>query len=371
MLINIVRDERYGRGWYAAQPIKPGTEVLREEPQVHVISRSQRGKRCDWCLRNAEHLKRCTRCLCAWYCGHRCQKNDWIQHKAECRGIAAIQPRMPTDKARFIARAVARESEIANLIEGKASPDTKQLIEDQVLEAMELLGVAYKPSAYDAACKIKCNAFDIYNHSSTTIGEGIYKSCTMMNHSCEPNCAWSFDGKAMVIHAVTDISADEQLFISYIALVESCSHRRACLLDHYAFECTCVRCRREEGNDGEVERNMATIKANEQLYNTQIENNDKAGAMETAFTLVALYRCSLFAHHPAQGLALFRLGKLQKQAALQQEKSGATLTAAIGSLTTAVQALQICFGTDHPLTKEAVLELQEAEEEHSIDTIYS
>lgn len=61
-----------------------------------------------------------------------------------------------------------------------------------------------------------------------------------------------------------------KLFISYIALVESCSHRRACLLDHYAFECTCVRCRREEGNDGEVERNMATIKANEQLYNTQI-----------------------------------------------------------------------------------------------------
>ncbi|KAL5496865.1 hypothetical protein EMCRGX_G013235 [Ephydatia muelleri] len=343
MLINIVRDERYGRGWYATQPIKPGTEVLREEPQVHVISRSQRGKRCDWCLRNAEHLTRCTRCLCAWYCGHRCQKNDWIQHNTECRGIAATQPRMPTDKARFIARAVARESEIANLssVEGKASPDTKQLIEDQVLEAMELLGVAYKPSAYDAACKIKCNAFDIYNHSSTTIGEGIYKSCIIL----------------------TDISADKQLFISYIALVESCSHRRACLLDHYTFECTCVRCKREEGNDGEVERNMATIKANEQLYNTQIENNDKAGAMETALNLVALYRCSLFTHHPAQGLALFRLGKLQKQAALQQDKSGATLTFAIGSLTTAVQALQICFGPDHPLTKEAVLELQEAEEE--------
>ena len=113
-----------------------------------------------------------------------------------------------------------------------------------------------------------------------------------MNHSCEPNCSWSFDGNAMVIRAITDISADEQvisakdpttlqsifcllflfpkLFISYIALVESCSHRRACLLDHYAFECTCVRCRREEGKDVDVERNMTTIKANEQLYKTQI-----------------------------------------------------------------------------------------------------
>ena len=35
----------------------------------------------------------------------------------------------------------------------------------------------------------------------------------MMNHSCEPNCAWSFDGKAMVIRAVTDISADEQVIL--------------------------------------------------------------------------------------------------------------------------------------------------------------
>eukprot|EP00731_Ephydatia_muelleri_P008579 Em0004g917a len=228
MLINIVRDERYGRGWYATQPIKPGTEVLREEPQ-------------------APHtMYAMPLCVVLW----------------------APMP-----------------------VEGKASPDTKQLIEDQVLEAMELLGVAYKPSAYDAACK--------------------------MHHSCEPNCAWSFDGKAMVILAVTDISADKQQ------------------IRWYPFQCN-ISC---------------------------AENNDKAGAMETALNLVALYRCSLFTHHPAQGLALFRLGKLQKQAALQQDKSGATLTFAIGSLTTAVQALQICFGPDHPLTKEAVLELQEAEEE--------
>ena len=121
----------------------------------------------------------------------------------------------------------------------------------------------------------------------------------------------------------------------------------------------------------DVERNMTTIKANEQLYKTQIEYNDMSGAMETAANLVALYRCSLFSHHPVQGLALFRLGKLQKQAVLQQDISGASLTASIQSLTTAVQALKICFGSDHPLTKEALLELQEAEQELSIDTLYS
>ena len=103
---------------------------------------------------------------------------------------------MPTDKARFIARAVEREVRIwwsafvcsypiqlsvvrdgqlkfrhvtsmwslkpiiAPLlllpVEGKASPRTKHLIEDQVLEAMELLGAAYKHSAQHAACKVLC-----------------------------------------------------------------------------------------------------------------------------------------------------------------------------------------------------------------------
>ena len=52
-------------------------------------------------------------------------------------------------------------------VEGKASPDTKQLIEDQVLEAMELLGVAYKPSAYDAACKV------LYHYGRASISSSL------------------------------------------------------------------------------------------------------------------------------------------------------------------------------------------------------
>ena len=76
--------------------------------------------------------------------------------------------------------------------------------------------------------------------------------------------------KSKEIYAAIYYIISNKLFISYIAQVDSCSSRRACLRDHYAFECTCVRCAREEGNDEEVERNMTTIKANEQLYKTLI-----------------------------------------------------------------------------------------------------
>lgn len=90
------------------------------------------------------------------------------------------------------------------------------------------------------------------------------------------------------------------------------------------------------------------------------ESGDMAGAMETA-SLVTLYRClciklcflyitivpyrtSLFHYHPVQGLALFRLGKLQKLAALQQEASTASITAAIESLSTVRQYLSWIWG---------------------------
>ena len=113
--------------------------------------------------------------------------------------------------------------------------------------------------------------------------------CTIMNHSCEPNCVWIFNGKAMVVRTVSNISSNDQvklmttdafevtaffskLFISYIAQLDCCRNRRACLRDHYAFECSCVRCTREEGNDEEVEHTMTTIKSSERLYNTQIGN---------------------------------------------------------------------------------------------------
>ena len=36
------------------------------------------------------------------------QKNDWSQHKAECKGIAAIKPHAPTDTMRLLVRALQK-----------------------------------------------------------------------------------------------------------------------------------------------------------------------------------------------------------------------------------------------------------------------
>lgn len=37
------------------------------------------------------------------------QRKDWLLHKAECKGIAAIQPHVPTDTMRLVARALQKK----------------------------------------------------------------------------------------------------------------------------------------------------------------------------------------------------------------------------------------------------------------------
>ena len=45
--------------------------------------------RCQFPPSEDEALKRCGRCLTRYYCSTTCQRNDWPDHKAECRTLAA------------------------------------------------------------------------------------------------------------------------------------------------------------------------------------------------------------------------------------------------------------------------------------------
>lgn len=40
---------------------------------------------CAFCGKNSFNLKSCTRCWWAKYCDSFCQRNDWRQHRADCR----------------------------------------------------------------------------------------------------------------------------------------------------------------------------------------------------------------------------------------------------------------------------------------------
>lgn len=95
-------------------------------------------------------------------------------------------------------------------------------------------------------------------------GHGLYKICSFMNHSCDPNMelkhpAW--DGKITWM-ATRDIKKGEELTFAYIGGNIACkkpnSHRplemdsqeerRQLLKDHYGFACqgTCSLCQQDD-----------------------------------------------------------------------------------------------------------------------------
>ena len=42
---------------------------------------------CSACGEKSDTLKKCTACLCVWYCGKDCQNRHWKEHKKECKPI--------------------------------------------------------------------------------------------------------------------------------------------------------------------------------------------------------------------------------------------------------------------------------------------
>ena len=77
----------------------------------------------------------------------------------------------------------------------------------------------------------------------------LFKSSSMLNHSCEPNAYRSFyknDSSVCFIKATRDIEKDEEVTISYVDLLMNVKERRESIRGQYGFECRCKRCLDEE-----------------------------------------------------------------------------------------------------------------------------
>lgn len=80
------------------------------------------------------------------------------------------------------------------------------------------------------------------------MGVGIYYPGNLLNHSCSPNAAFCFDGDIVRVVSIKPIKKDEQVFISYIEIVNSRSNRQEELEELYFFKCKCEFCLNDELN---------------------------------------------------------------------------------------------------------------------------
>lgn len=94
---------------------------------------------------------------------------------------------------------------------------------------------------------VQCNAHNIKTVGGAPIGIGLFPTTSMMNHSCFPNCAHSFtisklQPPRLVMRALRDVSAGDELAYSYVPLYQSTKQRQAQLSAAYSFVCSCPRC---------------------------------------------------------------------------------------------------------------------------------
>ncbi|KAF9571859.1 SET and MYND domain-containing protein 3 [Mortierella alpina] len=87
--------------------------------------------------------------------------------------------------------------------------------------------------------------FSITNLETTSeIGLSLYVQCMpFMNHSCVPNCVYTFRGSRVECRVIRDVQPGEELTISYIDQIGTTRERQRQLQDQYHFTCDCPFCK--------------------------------------------------------------------------------------------------------------------------------
>ncbi|KAK3828901.1 MAG: hypothetical protein J3Q66DRAFT_323859 [Benniella sp.] len=93
--------------------------------------------------------------------------------------------------------------------------------------------------------KLESYAFEITNLETTTaVGLALYAQCMpFMNHSCVPNCVYTFKGSRVECRVIRDIQPGEELTISYIDQIGTTVERQRQLKAQYHFTCECPLCK--------------------------------------------------------------------------------------------------------------------------------
>ena len=88
-------------------------------------------------------------------------------------------------------------------------------------------------------------------------GSGLYAKQSTINHSCEPNAVieFPFNSHELVVNTCRDISAGEEILISYLIdcdLNRSRHSRVKMLAENYLFNCDCMKCASQIGDPDET-----------------------------------------------------------------------------------------------------------------------
>jgi hypothetical protein len=281
-------DPVYGRTLHTKRGYVQGDTIYTGEAFTATIFAEEALKRCHYCLRlpdSTKKLMRCGRCKYALYCDAVCQKAAWPEHRDECANNPANLAQDP--EGLLLRRTCRALLEIDQLDASTVSKDAtlQERIAQRDLFLSLLHHYAQHPrwlldhytniaktqeralatvkgwSTADLTtqdlvlyqCRFGCNNFAIHDALYFPIGSGVYPVGSLWNHSCQPNCAYAFDGRQLRIYALTNIQAGDSLTLSYVDVIHSRQSRQEELMRRYYFQCQCIRCSITDPNQDPLE----------------------------------------------------------------------------------------------------------------------
>ena len=258
----------------------PGALLFRAPLYSHVITPSLRPRVCDHCLSRpslwdhlppAPALTRCARCKLPYYCGERCQRAAWKSggHKAECKFLARVLPRVPPPLVLLLLRTLAREARDPS---GEEVPGGgRRRLEDLVTHREEVQATEQRREAFSAFlpvfkacvaelygreqlflayCRLIVNGTELTDAMGNSVGTALSLGLSALDHSCSPNCNVVFLGGGVEVRALPGLEVGwQEARINYVSTVLPREERRKILSSQYYFQCQCDLCSRENGHD--------------------------------------------------------------------------------------------------------------------------
>ena len=83
-----------------------------------------------------------------------------------------------------------------------------------------------------------------YENKVRTVGDGLYPTVCLLNHSCDTNVYKYFSGDKIVVVASKNIEMQDEVTEGYFPSVQVIprEERRLWLAEHYMFYCKCPAC---------------------------------------------------------------------------------------------------------------------------------